>query len=98
MASVTTTVEVPEELAELLSTSKLSSLSRDDQVRVALAIHLFVAGEVSIGKASELSGMGRVAFADLLVELGIPTVIYDQEEYERDLRTLDALEKRRNRA
>jgi predicted HTH domain antitoxin len=82
----TKTVEVPEELLDLLQRSRLGRRSGPDQVRTALAIHLFLEGVISVGKAAELAGESRVDFEWQLVEMGLPTVQYDLADYEQDRR------------
>lgn len=93
MANVRLDVEVPQELVELLGRSSLSARSRSVQVRVALAIHLFLTAEVSFARAAELAGESRGDFEQLLVDLGLPLVVYGREEYEQDDRSLSALER-----
>jgi len=44
------TLDVPGELIELLAKSKLAGRPPGTQVRVALAIHLFLEAVVSLGK------------------------------------------------
>ncbi|MBI2912224.1 MAG: UPF0175 family protein [Chloroflexi bacterium] len=80
------TVEVGDEVLRLLEGSRLARRPAADQVRVALAIHLFLEGVVSIGKAAELAGEPRVDFEWLLVEMGLPTVLYDGKDQARDAR------------
>jgi len=80
------TIEVPDELIDLLRQSQLGSRSETDQVRAALAIHLFREGLVSVGKAAELAGVPRVEFEWLLAEISVPTVQYDLAEDEEDRR------------
>jgi predicted HTH domain antitoxin len=82
----TKTVEVPEEILDLLQRSRLGRRSGPDQVRTALAIHLFLEGVISVGKAAELAGEPRVDFEWQLVEMGLPTVQYDLADYEQDRR------------
>lgn len=88
------TIDVPEELLGLLQRSRLGSRASPDQVRAALAIHLYIEGLVSIGKAAELAGVPRVEFEWLLVEMGLPTVRYDLADYEQDLSGLAEAERR----
>jgi predicted HTH domain antitoxin len=88
------TVDVPDEILGLLQGSRPSGRSEADQVKVALGIHLFLEGLVSIGKAAELAEEPRVDFEWLLVELGIPTAHYDLGEYERDQQGLAEAERR----
>ncbi len=56
-----------------------------DQVKIALAIYLFLDGLISIGKAAELAGEPRIDFESLLSEMGLPVTRYDLGDYERDL-------------
>jgi predicted HTH domain antitoxin len=88
-------VEVPEELLDLLQRSRLGSRTGADQVRIVLAIHLFLEGLVSIGKAAELAGEPRIDFELMLVEMGLPTVQYDLADYEQDKLGIAEAERRR---
>jgi predicted HTH domain antitoxin len=87
-------VEIPEDVLDLLARSKLSVLDTNVRVRAALALHLFVTGEVSLGKAAELSGLGRHEFEQLLRELDIPLYVYDIAEYEQDKAAIELIKKR----
>lgn len=84
----TRTVEVPEEMLALLRESRLGGRSESDQVRIALAIHLFHLGAISVGKAAELAGEPRAPFELLMGEIGIAPVRYDLVDYERDKESL----------
>jgi predicted HTH domain antitoxin len=90
----TVPVNVPDNLLALLQQSRLPGRTRDDRVRVALAIHLFQEGLISAGKAAELAGESRIAFESLLDDLGIPAVRYGEAMYEQDLEGLDAAKRR----
>ncbi len=90
-------IQVSDDLLALLQRSRLAGRAQDDQVRVALAIHLFQEGLVSVGKAAELAGESRIGFELLLDSLGIPAVRYDEAEYERDLEGLALARHRANR-
>jgi predicted HTH domain antitoxin len=79
-------IEVPDEILDLLKDSALSGQSETDQVRSALAVHLFQEGLISTGKAAELSGISRNEFEVMLVRMGIPVVHYDLEDYKVDQR------------
>lgn len=85
----TIAVDVPEEVVQLLRQSRLGSRPAAEQVRVALAIHLFQEGIVSIGKAAELAGEPRASFELLLGEMGIPPVRYDLAEYQREWEAIE---------
>jgi predicted HTH domain antitoxin len=93
MSDVRLDVDVPEELLRLLGQSKLSARDPDTAVRVALAIHLLLTGEISVGKAAELAGQDRASFQGLLGELDLPLVSYGREEYLSDLRAIGASER-----
>jgi predicted HTH domain antitoxin len=92
----TRSIDIPEELLDLFNRSRLGSRSGTDQVRTALAIHLFLAGLASIGKAAELAGEPRAEFEWLLAEMGLPTVRYELADYEEDLRGLARAQQRQN--
>lgn len=87
-------IEVPEELIELFGSSRLGDRPTEEQVRVALAAHLFLEGLVSIGKAAELAGQNRIDFEWLLVQMGLPTVRYEGADYEEDLRGISQFDRR----
>lgn len=93
MGDVRLDVDVPEELLQLLSSSRLSARDRATQVRAALAIHLFLTGEVSLSKAAELTGESRASFERLLQGLDLPLVFYGREEHLRDLQAVEAFER-----
>jgi predicted HTH domain antitoxin len=80
----TVEVEIPEEVLTLLKGSRLGDRPVAEQVRVALAIHLFQEGVISAGKAAAIAGEPRATFELLLGEMGIPPVRYGLEDYRRD--------------
>jgi predicted HTH domain antitoxin len=84
-------VDVPKELLDQLAQSRYGRIDSAARVRVALAIQLFVAEEISVGRAAELAGYPLVEFHDLLRDVGIPIAVYDREEYERDQLAADRL-------
>jgi predicted HTH domain antitoxin len=90
------TVELPEELLALLEGSRLGDRPEADRVKVALAVHLFQEGVISLGKAAELSGEPRFAFESLLIQLGIDSAIYDAADYGTDSQTIARLKQRRS--
>ena len=91
-------VAVPEELLALLRDSRLATRDTSGQVKAVLAIHLFLEGLVSIGKAAELADVPRVEFEWLLVEMGLPAVRHEVAEYEQDLSGFADAERRRGTA
>ena len=85
-------------ILRLLAGSRLGNRPEADRVKIALAIHLFQEGVVSIGKAAELAGEPRASFEWFLVQMGIPTVRYELSGYEEDLRTIAKLSESRREA
>jgi predicted HTH domain antitoxin len=57
----------------------------DDEARLLVAIGLFVASRVSLGKAAELAGYRQRAFMEILAHRGIPVVRYEPNEVDEDL-------------
>lgn len=84
----TITVDVSAEILDLLRESRLGERSETDRVTIALAIHLFLAGVISVGKAAELAEAPRLEFEALLIEMGLPTVQYDVVDHDQDVREI----------
>ena len=80
----TVDVEIPEEVLTLLKGSRFGKRPVAEQVRVALAIHLFQEGIISMGKAAVIAGEPRSSFELLLGEMGIPPLRYGLEDLHRD--------------
>ena len=91
MTQASLKVDVPEELLALLSKSRLAPRDKAAQVRLALAIHLFLTGEISLGKAAELTAETRADFEALLHQLGLPSVQYSEQDFQNDLNTSERL-------
>jgi predicted HTH domain antitoxin len=90
----TKSVDVPEEILDLLRGSRLRERSAADQVKIVLAIHLFLEGLISVGKAAELAAVPRLEFEALLVEMGLPTVQHGLRDYDQDLQGIAQAEGR----
>ena len=84
----TRTIDVPEDILVLLRQSRPGGGPEAEQVRMALAIHLFQQGVISVGRAAELAGEPRATFELLLGEMGIPPVRYDLEDYRADVEAI----------
>lgn len=54
-------------------------------INIDLAIKLFDDDVLSLGRAAELAGMGRIDFMNLLGEMGIPLVRYSPAELEQEI-------------
>lgn len=59
---------------------ELPSIVSEDEARVLLAIKLYEAGRVSLGKAAELAGYSLHAFIELLSRQKIPVVNYSPKD------------------
>jgi predicted HTH domain antitoxin len=90
----TAIVELPEDILTLLAQTRLGDRPQSDQVRIAVAIHLFQEGIISVGKAAELAGEPRIGFEHFLAGIGIAPVQYDEEMYAQDLRGIAEAERR----
>ena len=66
-------------------TLKVPAGVSDDEARLLVAIGLFVAGRVSLGKAAELASYSQRAFMEILSHRGIPVVRYGADEVDEDL-------------
>lgn len=65
---------------------KASGLS-EPELLLEIVLMLFRQDKISLGKASELMGIHRMQFQQLLADRGI-CVHYDVAEFQEDLRTL----------
>lgn len=74
-AATTITLELPRGVAE-------------SEARLSYAIGLFSEGKVSLGKASELSGISKAEFMLALSRRGIPVCNYDPEEIAQEREVL----------
>lgn len=89
------TVDLPDDLFLLLQRSRLAARPPAEQVKLALAIQLCQEGIISVGKAAELVGESGLLFENLLIEMGLPVVRYDEVEAERDRRNWEGLQLQR---
>lgn len=62
------------------------------EMALELAIHLYELQKISLGKASELAGLTRVAFQQILAGRNI-ALNYDIHEYKTDVKTLRKLKR-----
>ena len=75
------TLEIPDSIEHAL---RLPASGRQKELMVELAVALYARGILSVGKASELVGMGKIEFGLLLGRRGIPRH-YGEEELTQDL-------------
>ena len=88
---VSRTVDLPAELLDLLGASRVVTEPESEPIRVALAMFLFVTERVSLGRAAELSGLPYMVFRERLIQEGLPTVFYGEEEFAQDMKTIGRL-------
>lgn len=81
------TVTVDDELAAIL---RAENGSLEAATREALVVELFRRGRLSIGKACELLGLTRQAFARRAADLGIPYFLMDKADWAAELSTIEA--------
>lgn len=71
---------------EIIRQTQLS----EDEFKIRLALLLFEKNILTFGQARRFSGLNVLSFQELLVEHKIP-MHYDWEDYQDDLKTLEAL-------
>jgi len=74
-------LDIPDSVADSL---KLPTREVEPRLRAELAVALYAQGILSFGKASELAGLERFAFADLVGRRGIPRH-YAEDDMAQDL-------------
>ncbi len=62
------------------------------KLKMALAIILFHEKSISLGKATELAGINRVRFMEVLKEYGISPYEYREKDLEKDLQAVESLQ------
>ena len=83
-------LEIPEDIAFSL---EKEGKSRDisGEIKKAIAVNMFQRKVISLGKASELAGMNRVVFMELLKSYNIPAYEYSENDYKEDLKSIKKL-------
>ena len=76
-------IEIPRDIIFAISEPHETEKVRN-KLKLALAILLFQEKTISIGKATELSGLSRVKFINILNNLNIPVYEYGEKDFERD--------------
>ena len=74
-------IEIPE---SIIASLRLPAAEMEPRLRAELAASLYAQGILSFGKASELAGVYRFAFADLIGQRGIPRH-YAESDLAQDL-------------
>jgi len=86
MAKVQITVEIPEDVYLTLSSNGYSKGRLSVEAKRLLAAHLFQSGNLSLGKAAEMTELGLEPFIDFLNELKISVIDYDEEELDAEFK------------
>lgn len=71
---------------DLLVSSGQSPDDLEQELKFLLAVKLFELRRLSIGKAAELCGMGKIQFMDRLGRMKIPVINLDEDQIEDELR------------
>jgi predicted HTH domain antitoxin len=94
MRNIHAVIDLPEELYLSLSASGLTKEKIAGESRKLLALKYFKEKVLSLGRASELSGLSKWNFIEYLSDNGVPVVVYDQDEMKREFETADNLSER----
>jgi predicted HTH domain antitoxin len=70
---------------DLLVASGQSKERLEQELRFLLAVKLFELRRLSVGKAAQLCGMGKLDFMDELGRMGIPVINLDDEQIRDEL-------------
>jgi predicted HTH domain antitoxin len=76
------TLTYPEGFPQLL---KMSDAEFAEEVRFLAAAKLYELGRLSLGKAAQLAGMGRVEFLYALARAGVPAINLRDEEIDAEI-------------
>jgi predicted HTH domain antitoxin len=79
------TIPVPH-FEDLMLASGRSVEELERELRLLLAIKLFELKRVSVGRAAEIAGMGKIAFMDELGRAGVPVIDFGEDQIEHELR------------
>ena len=71
---------------DLALASGRSAAELERELRILLAVKLFELKRVSVGRAAEISGIGKIAFMDELGRAGIPVINFGEDQIEHELR------------
>ncbi len=94
MANVQAVIDLPEDLYLSLSSVGLTRDKLAQESRKLLALKFFKSKMLSLGKATELSGLSKWDFIDYLGENEVAVVDFDDDEIGRELRAIDQVKKR----
>lgn len=91
MKSVQAIIDIPENLYLSLSSVGLTREKIISESKKLLALKCFREKTLSLGKATELSGLTKWEFIEFMSENGTPVIDYDDDEIEREFEAVDSL-------
>jgi len=94
MRNVQAVIDLSEELYLSLSASGLTKEKIAGESRKLLALKCFKEKVLSLGRASEFSGLSKWDFTEYLRDNDVSVVDYDQDEMNHELETADNLSER----
>ena len=94
MGIVHAVIDLPEEVYLSLSSSGLTRERIVSESRKLLALKFFRDKILSLGKATQLSGLSKWDFIEYLSENQVPVVDHDEDEMRREVETAEKLTKR----
>ena len=94
MGNVQAVINLPEKLYLSLSASGLTKEKIAGESRKLFAMKCFKEKVLSLGRASELSGLSKWDFIEYLSNNGVPVVDYDQDEMRREFETAESIAKK----
>jgi len=88
MNTETVSFEIPQ---AILASLKVGTVELASNIRLLAAIAYFRERKLSLGKAAEFAGMGRLDFMDILSDKGIVLFDYDESMLASELDGIDQL-------
>ena len=79
-------LQIPDEMLHTLKSRSPREVG--DQVCLALAIDMFMNGDISLGKAAEYAQISLSEMINQLKERGIPAFVYDENTLREDLEAI----------
>jgi predicted HTH domain antitoxin len=79
----TIVVEYPDSIPAAVNQSKEAF---EAEARRAMAVKLYELGRLSSGQAAQLAGIGRVEFLLTCIQMGVPSVEWDEDEIAMEFR------------
>lgn len=78
-------IEISEDVICILRQNRITI---QEEIKIALAIELFTKRSITFARASEIAGLSRYQFAQILKDRGISVYEYTDQEYKQDKEAL----------